>query len=280
MACSGSRAEMARRNALKPLQRALRIAAALLSSQYAYMLEYRAEIALWALSGVLPLIMLAVWQGSSGAAAAGFTPQDLGRYFLAAFVVRQFSVVWLIHVFEEDALQGKLSPQLLQPLQPLWRYLAAHVAEQATRVPFVALMLAAVFVLKPGLLWLPSPGQLLLGIVAIQAAFVLRFLLQTLVAMLCFWSERAAALDRLLLIPYLFLSGLVAPLESFPPAVRQLALWTPFPAMVSFPAKLLAGESVDVGAGFLNLALWCAVLFPLSRLLWRAGVRRYSAMGA
>lgn len=280
MACSGSRAEMPHSNVLKPVQRALRIAGALLSSQYAYMLEYRAEIALWALSGVLPLIMLAVWHGSDGAAAAGLTPQGLGRYFLAAFVVRQFSVVWLIHVFEEDALQGKLSPQLLQPLQPLWRYLAAHVAEQATRVPFVALMLAGVLLLQRGLLWLPSPGQLLLAIAAIQAAFVLRFLLQTLVAMLCFWSERAAALDRLLLIPYLFLSGLVAPLESFPPAVRRMAEFTPFPVMVSFPAKLLAGEHVDVGAGFLNIALWCAVLFPLSQLLWRAGVRRYSAMGA
>ncbi|WP_398331587.1 multidrug ABC transporter permease, partial [Vulcanococcus sp.] len=189
---------MAHSNTLKPVQRALRIAAALLSSQYAYMLEYRAEIALWALSGVLPLIMLAVWQGSAGAAATGLTPQGLGRYFLAAFVVRQFSVVWLIHVFEEDALQGKLAPQLLQPLQPLWRYLAAHVAEQATRVPFVALMLAGVLLLQPELLWLPSPGQLLLGIAAVQAAFMLRFLLQTLVAMLCFWSERAAALDRLL----------------------------------------------------------------------------------
>ena len=128
--------------------------------------------------------------------------------------------------------------------------------------------------------WSWNSALVVLGIVAIQAAFVLRFLLQTLVAMLCFWSERAAALDRLLLIPYLFLSGLVAPLESFPPAVRRIAECTPFPAMVSFPAKLLAGESVDVGAGFLNLALWCAVLFPLSRLLWRAGVRRYSAMGA
>ena len=280
MACSGSKAEMKRRSALGSIQRALRISGALLSSQYAYMLEYRAEIALWALSGVLPLIMLAVWQGSAGAAATGLTPQGLGRYFLAAFVVRQFSVVWLIHVFEEDALQGKLSPQLLQPLQPLWRYLAAHVAEQATRLPFVALMLAAVGLLQPGLLWLPPPGQVLLAVVAIQAAFVLRFLLQTSVAMLCFWSERAAALDRLLLIPYLFLSGLVAPLESFPPALRQLALCTPFPAMVSFPARLLAGETVDVGAGFGNLALWCALLFPITRLLWRAGVRRYSAMGA
>ena len=33
----------------------LRLARAMLGSQYATMLEYRAEIALWALSGVLPL---------------------------------------------------------------------------------------------------------------------------------------------------------------------------------------------------------------------------------
>ena len=43
-----------------------RVARALLVSQYALMLEYRAEIVLWALSGVLPLIMLGVWSGSGG----------------------------------------------------------------------------------------------------------------------------------------------------------------------------------------------------------------------
>jgi ABC-type uncharacterized transport system permease subunit len=41
-----------------PLVHGLRVARALFTSQYALMLEYRAEIALWALSGVLPLIML------------------------------------------------------------------------------------------------------------------------------------------------------------------------------------------------------------------------------
>ncbi len=56
----------------------LRIARALLSSQYAVMLEYRAEIALWALSGVLPLVMLGVWVDSAGARAAGLGPQQLG----------------------------------------------------------------------------------------------------------------------------------------------------------------------------------------------------------
>ena len=259
---------------------AWRVARALLGSQYALMLEYRAEIALWALSGVLPLIMLGVWSGSGAAAAAGLSAQQLSHYFLAAFVVRQFTVVWLIQVFEDDALQGRLSPFLLQPLSPLWRYLAAHFSEQASRIPFVAVMLLAVGLAAPGLLWLPSASNLLLGILAIVAAFLLRFLLQVLVTTLCFWSERAAALDRLLMIPYLFLSGIVAPLDTFPPGVRRLALATPFPWMVDFPARLLAGEPVNLALGFGAIAAWCLLLLPIGHWLWRAGLRRYSAMGA
>ena len=57
-----------------PLVHGLRVARALFTSQYALMLEYRAEIALWALSGVLPLIMLGVWSGSGAGADAGLTP--------------------------------------------------------------------------------------------------------------------------------------------------------------------------------------------------------------
>ncbi|MFM8936204.1 MAG: ABC transporter permease [Vulcanococcus sp.] len=262
------------------MAKALRIARVLLSTQYATMLEYRAEIALWALSGVLPLIMLGVWQGSGAGAAAGWTPQGLSRYFLAAFLVRQFTVVWLIHVFEEDLLQGKLSPQLLQPLHPLWRHLAAHVAEQATRLPFVALMLGLVALVQPAALPPPVPQRLLLALLAIAAAFVLRFCLQIILTMACFWSERAAALDRLLLIPYLFLSGLVAPLDTFPPGLRAVAEATPFPLMVDFPARLLAGLPVASNAGFAAIAGWFAVLLPIGLVLWRAGLRRYSAMGA
>lgn len=262
------------------LGRGCRIARALLSTQYATMVEYRAEIALWALSGVLPLIMLGVWQGSGAGAAAEWSAQSLSRYFMAVFLVRQFTVVWLIHVFEEDLLQGRLSPQLLQPLHPLWRHLAAHVAEQATRLPFVALMLALAALLQASALPHPTVLQLLLALLAIAASFVLRFCLQIILAMACFWSERAAALDRLLLIPYLFLSGLVAPLDTFPPGLRAFATATPFPLMVDFPARLLAGLPVATATGFVAIAAWCAVLLPIGLLLWRVGLRHYSAMGA
>jgi ABC-2 type transport system permease protein len=267
------------------LSRGLRLARVLLATQYAYMLEYRAEVALWALGGVLPFIMLALWRqaglGAAGiGAGTGLEAGQLTRYFLAVFVVRQFTIVWLIYSFEEDALQGRLSPYLLQPLQPLWRYVAAHLAEQVTRLPFVIVILAVFFLLDPAAFWIPSPAAALLTLLVTPLAFALRFLLQTAITMLCFWSERASALERLLFIPYLYLSGLVAPLEVFPEGVRRLALWTPFPHMIAVPAQLLAGLPVDLGFSLRVMALWGALLLPLTMLLWRAGLRRYSAMGA
>ena len=259
--------------------------AVLWSVQFAYMAEYRAEIALWALSGVVPFIMLAIWQ-SAPLPGLGLDGPMLGRYFLSAFVVRQFTVVWVVWQFEEDTIQGRLSPYLLQPLHPLWRYVAAHQAEQATRLPFVMLIIATFFLLQPAALAFPSPPRLLLGVLAVGLAFAINFLLQSLIACLCFWSERATALERLLMIPTLFLSGLVAPLQAFPPDLARLALKTPFPYLIAFPAQLLSGDPLPVEGGFtvvggfLAMALWIAVLLPLLSLLWRAGVRRYGAMGA
>ena len=203
----------------------------------------------------------------------------LDRYFLSAFLVRQFSVVWVVYAFEEDALLGRLSPFLLQPLHPLWRYVAAHLGEQLTRLPFAALIAAVFFAIQPETFWLPSPGGFLLAWLATWMAFAIAFLFQSLIATLCFWSEKASALERLQFIPFVFLSGLLAPLTAFPPAVRAWAQWTPFPYLIDFPARVLAGQPVDLIAGFAAQLAWIALLLPLVLLLWRAGVRRYSAMG-
>ena len=78
----------------------------------------------------------------------------------------------------------------------------------------------------------------------------------------------------------MFLSGLVAPLQSFPEGMRRLAEWTPFPWMLRFPAALLAHEPLAVAPGLAVQLAWIALLTPVLLLLWRAGVRRYSAMGA
>ena len=252
----------------------------LLTTQYAYMLEYRVEIALWALSGVLPFIMFSLWSNNDVGNTFGLNDVGLARYFLSAFLVRQFSVVWVVFSFEEDSLSGRLSPYLLQPLHPLFRYVAAHLAEQATRLPFALAITITFFILNPSSLWFPSLPQLFLAYLSTHLAFSIAFLLQSLVAALCFWTEKSSSLERLIFVPYLFLSGLLVPLSAFPENILKVAMLTPFPYLINFPARILAGMPVDLLSGFSAQILWVSILIPSVNILWKIGVKRYTAMGA
>ncbi|MBC1268198.1 ABC-2 family transporter protein, partial [Trichormus variabilis FSR] len=57
-------------------------------------------------------------------------------------------------------------------------------------------------------------------------------------------------------------------------------LFTPFPYLIDFPASLLVGLPVDVVQGFLSLLAWIFMFWVVNRLLWRAGLKKYSGMGA
>jgi ABC-2 type transport system permease protein len=244
------------------------------------MLEYRAELLLWALSNSLPFILMGVWTQAAQGGKFGLSSLELARYFLAAFIVRQFNVVWVIWEFEKEVVSGQLSNKLLQPLDPVWHHFAGHVAERFARLPFIAVLVAMFFALYPQSFWLPSLSSILLFIFVIAIAFSLRFLIQYTFALLAFWTERASSIEQFWFLIYLFLSGLVAPLEVFPPAVREFVLWTPFPYMVHFPSAILVGLPVDIGKGFAVMFVWGAIFFAINRWMWRRGLKHYSGMGA
>ncbi|WP_287129236.1 ABC-2 family transporter protein, partial [Candidatus Cyanaurora vandensis] len=254
----------------------LRQAQALLSVYYAYMVEYRAELLLWALSGSMPFILLGVWTEAAQGGKFGLGPLDFARYFISVFMVRQFTVVWVVWDFEREVVEGKLSSRLLQPIDPVWRHVAAHVSERFARLPFALGLVGFFFLLYPESWWVPSwQGFLSFSLVAV-ATFALRFLMQYTFALLAFWTERASAIEEFWLLLYLFLSGLVAPLQVFPPLIREIALWTPFPYLVHFPASLLVGLPVDLGRGLLVMAGWAVVFWVVNRWLWRRGLKQYS----
>lgn len=78
------------------MKRGMRTAQTFLSVYYAYMVEYRAELFLWALSGTLPLILMGIWIKASQSGQFGLEANDFARYFLTVFLVRQFNVVWVV----------------------------------------------------------------------------------------------------------------------------------------------------------------------------------------
>ena len=252
----------------------------LLKVQYSNMLEYRVEIALWAISGVIPFFMLNIWTNNNLNESIDFIKIMLSRYFLSAFFVRQFSVVWVVFTFEEDSLLGKISPYLIQPLHPFFRYLAQHIAEQITRFPFALLIAFFFFLFNQESFWMPSIWIICLTIISTFLSFIIQFLMQSIVASLCFWTEKASSIERLLFIPTLFLSGLLAPVNSFPDYVKAWIYFTPFPYLIDLPANILSGNPTNIFAGMIMQIIWILILFPSFKRIWKLGTRKYTAMGS
>ncbi len=262
------------------MKQIIRKAQTLLAINYAYMVEYRAELILWVLSGSLPIILMGVWIQAAQSGRFGLTSTQFARYFLTVFIVRQFTVIWVVYEFEREVVEGKLSPRLLQPLDPVWHHVASHLAERAARMPFTLLLIAFFFILYPQSFWIPSLGNCLLFAFSIILAFSLRFIIQYTFALCAFWTERASAIENVFFLFYLYLSGLIAPLAVFPEPVRAVVMWTPFPYLVNFPVSLLMGLPVNIGQGFLIIFGWGLLFYLLNRWLWRQGLKRYSGMGA
>lgn len=258
----------------------IRKARIILLTHYAYMLEYRAEIFLWALSNSLPIILMGVWIEASQKGNFSLSSTDFARYFFSVFLVRQFTTIWVIWEFEREILEGKLSFRLLQPLDPVWHHVARHLAEKMTRIPLIILFCGLFLVLYPAAAWIPSISNILLAALAIAMAFVLRFSIQYTIAMLAFWTERASAIEQFWSLFYIFLSGAIAPLEVFPDTVREIVQWTPFPYTMYFPAALLMGLPVNFGQSIVAILGWTIFFILVNRWLWRKGLKQYSGMGA
>ncbi len=255
-------------------------AIALLTAYYAYMLEYRAEIFLWALSGSLPIILMGVWIQASENSDFGLNSDDFVRYFFSVFLIRQFTTIWVIWEFEREIVEGKLSFRLLQPLDPVWHHIARHLAEKITRIPLVILFCALFFFLYPDAFWLPHWQNILLCMLAIAMAFILRFVIQYTFAMFAFWTERASAIQQFWYLFYIFLSGMIAPLEVFPPNIRDILEWTPFPYLIHLPAAILAGLPINFTRSVFVISIWSILFFIANRWLWKKGLKQYSGMGA
>ena len=110
------------------------------------MVEYRAELLLWVLANSLPLIMMGVWvQSRPKKVNFHYHLKILHDTFITVFFIRQLTVVWVAWDFEKEVVEGKLSPRLLQPIDPVWHHVAGHVAERFARLPFSLMLSGLLF---------------------------------------------------------------------------------------------------------------------------------------
>jgi ABC-2 type transport system permease protein len=264
------------------LRHKLRVARVLFAATFSLLAEYRAELAIWVVAGSLPLIMMFAWIGiAAERPIAGYDAAGFAAYFLTVFYVRQMTPIWVLGVLDRSIRKGELSPMLLRPLHPFWPHAVEHITGVLMRVPAITLFVVLALWLAGALPRLDF-AHLPLFTAAIVLAWTVLFNFHYSFGLLAFWTDQAAALQGLIYTLNMIFGGGLVPLDLFPPALRQVLLYTPFRSVIDFPASLLVGHptATEIAFGFAVQLAWAAIFVGLRRLLWQRGLRRYSAVGS
>lgn len=256
---------------------------ALLRTALQTMIQYRGEVALWALWGfVFPAVSLTMWSAALPAEGqiSGYTRGDFAAYFLLTMVVMHFTTAWDIYEMGHQVRSGALSSALLRPLLPMWSSLCDNTAYKVVTLAFIGpVWLVFAWLVEPRLT--ATPVQLMLGLVSLVFASALNYLLGYTLALVAFWTTRTDAIGESWFGAGLLFGGRFAPLALLPMPLQWVAACLPFKWMAWFPAEMLMGR-IAVADGLLGLAAqagWLTATVVAFRLTWRAALRHYSAVG-
>src|SRR5690606_7223837 len=120
-----------------------------------------------------PLVSLALWAGLAEAGPIGdYARPDFVAYFVAAFLIRQFTASWVVWELSQQIRTGDLNTLLMRPMPPLLYHAIQNLAALPIRVALALPIGIVVLVTAGGLQW---PG--ISGLATLALALTLAWLI-------------------------------------------------------------------------------------------------------
>ncbi|MEK9495350.1 ABC-2 family transporter protein [Photorhabdus sp. P32] len=235
----------------------------------------------WMIGGVMPIAVMLVWLSlAKEGAIGGYTSSDFAVYFLAIYLVRQLTTIWVMQCLDSDIRRGELSMLLLRPVPPLYCYIAEHVGQMIVRGPIVLVVFISGIVLSGNLQRLDI-WNFLAFLPSLMLAWIIIFHLYYCLGLLAFWINNAMAFDPLLWALYTILGGSLIPLDLYPPSIAGLLKVLPFASALDFPVQIILGklDHNELLIGLLIQLFWVIALMLIRVFLWSIGLKRYTGSG-
>ena len=230
-----------------------------------------------------PVIYMVVWSTvarQQGGEVGGYTPGAFAAYFIVWTLVRNMNLVYTPYGWERRIRNGRLSVGLLRPIHPLHEDVAHFAGWKVIEILLwlpLALILSLIF--KPDLH--PTFFEGVVFFAAIWLAYLIRTMTLSLLGMITFWTTRVSALFEMYFAAELILSGRLVPLSLMPQWVQNLAWYFPFRWTFGFPIEALVGSMTtnELVGGLGMQVLWVVLGLIAVNIMWKFGIRRFSAVG-
>jgi ABC-2 type transport system permease protein len=251
-------------------------------------MTYRGDFLVGTFLRFLPMVTtILLWQAIYAGAGTdqlnGFRYNEMIAYLLLTHISRMFSSMPnLAGGIARDIREGTLKRYLIQPIDLIGYLLSYRVAHKVAYICTSALPYALLFFLCRGFFdALPGPGLLAAYAASLVLSFLVGFFFEACVGMVGFWFLEVTSLLYIVMTLNFFISGQMLPLDLLPQPWAGLLKMLPFQYMAYFPAVVFLGKvrGAELVWHLLLEAAWALAFMILARVLYRQGLRRYSAYG-
>ncbi len=214
---------------------------------------------------------------------AGYTYEDFVAYYLLTMVSRAFSSMpGLASGIAKQIRSGEVKKFLVQPIDLLGFLFLNRLAHKVAYYAVAVLPFAFVFYLCRSYFngW-PDSITLAACVASLLMSFLLGFYMEACLGLVGFWFLEVSSLLFVYMLFSFFMSGHMFPLDMLPPFWQQIVNFLPLRYLAYFPAAVFLEKITgwELLLGLASQAGWTGFFVVLSRFLYAAGLRRYSAFG-
>jgi ABC-2 type transport system permease protein len=244
---------------------------------------YRANLFMWMIVGAIgPIIMTLVWFAVLREKA------DIGGYGRSDFVIYYLLTTLSWYVVGGEFARpvgtairfGDINKSLLQPYDVV---LGKAVWEQAWKVLSLILSLPAVAIIlyatRSFVTFHFDIHRLPYVVLSLAAGALVFAFLQAIIGISAFWVTQVWPFVEMNDMFLQLLGGILAPIALLPPAVQRISAFLPYRYTFYEPVAIIMGKTAEPLPVILRQSLFAVILYIVYRLLWRAGIRKYEAVG-
>lgn len=220
-----------------------------------------------------PLIGLAVW--------SAIYPDNpvIGRYYVAVTLVTLMTESFEQHTFSSRIYDGTISHELLRPQPVVISVLGTNIAMRC----WLTMVGAPLVLIVSGTVGVTIGWQAIaMSIPSVILGATLAFLWTFLLSMTAFWTNQVHGIVGFGSYLIFLLSGTAAPITFLPGPWHRVAEILPFYGMIGLPAEIVVGQphGASIPHSMLYQLGWVVIFVATVIMLWRAGVRHFTAVGS
>ncbi len=247
-------------------------------------MQYRANLAIWAFTGVLQVVVyMSVWRAvadASGGSASGFTAAEFAGYFCAFLVVREATysfIAWHMSSYVQD---GSIATMLARPQHPVLVLVSEMTSYRMLSMLLIVPIAGVLFVAFDATVH-TTPLAVVAALALLPLGAGVRMLTDSLLGLTSVKFIRISGILAAYYAIVTFFSGQFAPLAALPDWMQQIARALPFWWVTGLPAELLIGRADPSEAltGAAVLGAWLVVSWVALQVAWPRAMRIAETVG-